>query len=90
MESMTLEILDPVVHAEVERVTSAPRLPTLDGKVVGLYSNNKTNATEILDMVGDILDQSYDIKSFVRQSFSIGGDDVPEQPCDVAVLAIGD
>jgi hypothetical protein len=90
MESKTVEILDPVVHAQVEAVMLAPRLPSLDGKVVGLYTNNKTNATNLLDLVGDILDQSYDIKSLVRQTFSIGGDDVQELPCDVAVLAIGD
>jgi hypothetical protein len=90
MESITLEILDPVVHAQVEAVTLAPRLSTFDGKVVGLYTNNKTNATDLLDLVADALDRSYDIKSFVRQGFSIGGDDVRELPCDVAVLAIGD
>jgi hypothetical protein len=88
---MTMEILDPVVHAEVEAVTPAPRLATLDGKVVGLFTNNKTNATNILDMVGELLGELYDIKSFVRQSFSIGGNDIHEaMPCDVALLAIGD
>jgi hypothetical protein len=88
---MKLEILDPVVHAEVKPVTPAPRLATLDGKVVGLFTNNKTNATNILDMVGEILGQCYDIKSFLRESFSIGGNDIREGiPCDVALLAIGD
>jgi len=88
---MKLEILDPVVHAEVKAMTPAPRLSTLDGKVVGLFTNNKTNATKILEMVGDVLGQWYDIKSFVRESFSIGGNDIREgMPCDVALLAIGD
>jgi hypothetical protein len=88
---MTLEMLDPVVHAEAEAVTPAPRLATLDGKVVGLFTNNKTNATNILDMVGDVLGQWYDIQSFVRESFSIGGNDIREgMPCDVGLFAIGD
>jgi len=88
---MKLEILDPVVHAEVKAMTPAPRLSTLDGKVVGLFTNNKTNATKILEMVGDVLGQWYDIKSYVRESFSIGGNDIREgMPCDVALLAIGD
>ncbi len=84
-------ILDPVVEPASTSVKLAPRLKTLDGAVVGLYSNEKTNATKILGMVGQILSERFHIKDFVRSEFNMGGRVGEElRLCDVAVLAIGD
>lgn len=86
-----LRILDPVVEPWARPVSLAPRVKTLDGKTVGLYTNAKTNATEILEMVSAMLREQFQIKAFVRAKFPISGRvSEDHRMADVAVLAIGD
>ena len=87
----SFRIMDPVVDPTPTPVRLASRLATLDGKRVGLYTNAKTNATEILEMVSGMLQQRYKVKEFVRLRFPIGGQiSEDHRHADVAVLAIGD
>ncbi len=90
-----LTVLDPVEEPIVEPSVLAPRLDTLHGKVVGLYSNDKLNATKLLDMCEDLLHERFDLKGVVRGKYSSGRimrrtewEDV--ERCDAIILTHGD
>lgn len=89
-------ILDPVVEPAAKSVQLSPRLATLDGKVVGLYSNGKLNARNFLNLASQLLEERYHIKEFVPEElgtvFLAKGSQVREdlRRVDVAILAIGD
>ena len=91
-----ISILDPVVEPAAKAVQLSPRLTSLDGKVVGLYSNGKLNAQNFLNMVGQLLKEQYQVKEFVPEElgtvFLAKGSQVREdlRKVDMAVLAIGD
>ena len=90
-----LMILDPVSEIVEDAATLSPRLDSLNGKVIGLYSNEKLNATKLLDMIGDILSVRYDLKSIVRGKYNGGRVMRPEEwvdvyKCDAIVLTHGD
>ena len=90
-----LRVLDPTVSPAVERSGLAPRLDSLDGKVIGLYSNQKPNATRLLDLVGEQLGARYPLKGVVRGVYSASHgmrreEWVDIERCDAIVLANGD
>ena len=89
------KVLDPVSQPVLEGATQAPRLDTLNGKVVGLYSNNKPNATKLLDMVSAILNERFDIKGTVWSSDNGSKVMRPDEwkdveRCDAIILTNGD
>ena len=53
-----LRVLDPVGELAFVPLQAAPRLDTLDGKVIGLYGNQKLNAEKLLDMAMIMIDLS--------------------------------
>jgi hypothetical protein len=59
---MTLITLDPTGVGRVEGQRIAPRLSGLHGKRVGLLTNVKTNARELLVDIGALLTQRYDVQ----------------------------
>jgi hypothetical protein len=92
---MTLTVLNPVQAAVVERTPVSRRLDTLDGKVLGLYSNEKLNATALLDLVGERLGAQFALAGVVRGTYPVSRAMAPGEwrdveSCDVIVLAIGD
>ena len=90
-----LAILDPTADAVLESAVLSRRLDTLNGKVVGLYSNEKPKATELLDRVGDILSERYDLQGVVRGTYNglrmMRPDEwIDVHECDAIVLTHGD
>ncbi len=90
-----LTILDPSAEAVMETATLSPRLGSLDGKVVGLYSNEKPKATELLELVGGILSERHDLRGIVRGIYNglrvMRPDEwVDVHECDAIVLTHGD
>ncbi|MCH2169929.1 hypothetical protein MK489_04020 [Myxococcota bacterium] len=90
-----LRVLDPVGDLAMVNLKPAPRLETLDGKVIGLYGNNKLNAEELLDRVQELLTNRHQIKSFVRGNYSAGKVHKREEwsgidQCDAIILTHGD
>jgi len=49
-----IQMLDPIAPSVVIEQPAPARLTTLDGKVVGLYTNTKLNATKVLEMAAEI------------------------------------
>ena len=89
-----LVTLDPRDEGHPGPSVVAPRPSTLDGKVVGLLSNNKPHSEELLRMISDLLGERYDIKATVE--YNKGGHQWPANPdalkeiagkCDVAIHA---
>lgn len=91
-----LRVLDPVGELAYVPLTPAPRLDTLDGKVIGLYGNQKLNAEKLLDMVQGLLGSRHRIREFVRGKYSAGKVHQREEwgayldRCDAVILTHGD
>ena len=91
-----LQVLDPTVDPIPADAVVAPRPETLNGTVVGLLSNNKLNADELLVMVQDVLADRYEFKGVVRRNKGNASrpcpadilDEMAEQ-CDVVICALG-
>lgn len=91
-------VLDPTQPPLAEDLSAglppSPRLDTLDGKVVGLWSNEKLNATLLLEMIREELEQTYRFE-VVRGVYDPGNLE-PDgfwsaiDGCDVVLLANGD
>jgi hypothetical protein len=91
-------VLDPVQQPlpmdAASQLRPAPRLTTLNGKTIGLWSNQKLNATRILDMVRAELEQSFKFE-IVRGVYDPGAL-MPEDGwgelhrCDAVIMATGD
>ena len=92
-----ITVMDPraqSLHAEAEM---APRPGKLEGKVLGLLSNSKHNATELLEMVGDLLGEQFELKNVKASSKADASRPAPvdtvaelAKESDFAVVAIGD
>ena len=96
MTTTTIRMLDPVVASPVVEQSAPGRLSTLDGKVIGLYSNGKLNATKVLEMAAEIIGQRFEPARFDLHvnTISFGHEmsdeeHLPGAP-DVALVAIGD
>jgi len=92
---MGYALLDPVVEPYVPEGRLAPRLDTLEGKRIGLWSNMKINASELLDEVEAILRTRHHIGSTQRGFYNAGRVMRPEEwgdidGCDAVILTHGD
>jgi hypothetical protein len=64
-----MRLVNPVVAPLVATAELAPRLDTLDGKCIGLWSNRKLNADELLECVADELRSRHRIAGTVAGSY---------------------
>jgi hypothetical protein len=92
---MRYALLDPTVEPFVPEARLAPRLDTLDGKRIGLWSNVKINAAELLDHVEAVLRERYAIAGTQRGTYNAGRVMRPEEwgdidGCDAVILTHGD
>ena len=92
-----LRVLDPTSEAVIEAGSKAARVDTLDGKVLGLFNNQKLNAPQLLEMVGEVLSERYNLKGIVRGTYSSSQhhswsewQEKGASGCDVAILTHGD
>jgi hypothetical protein len=96
--SMSITVLDPTQSPLAEDLSSAttpaPRLDTLNGKVIGLWNNEKLNAALLLEMIREELEKrfSFDVVRGVYDPSNLmpedGWGDV--DGCDAVILANGD
>ncbi len=86
--------IDPRDEAQPVRAVLATRPTSLDGKVLGLLSNNKPHSEELLRMVAGLVGQRYAIKEVVE--YNKGGHQWPAdrgaledlaRRCDVIIHA---
>ncbi|MEK6709188.1 MAG: hypothetical protein AABZ64_01270 [Nitrospinota bacterium] len=62
-----LGFVDPSAGGNKQAVPPAPRPPALSGKVVGLLDNTKEQADIILQTLGDLLRERYDVARVVMR-----------------------
>jgi hypothetical protein len=92
---MGYAVLDPVVEPTIPKACLAPRLDTLEGKRIGLWSNKKINAVELLDEVEAILCDRYRIAGTRRGTYNAARVMRPDEwgdpeGCDAIILTHGD
>ena len=89
-----LVTLDPRDENDHGPALLAPRPATLNGKTLGLLSNNKPHSETLLRMIADVIKDRYDIKAIVE--YNKGSHQWPAGPealkefaakCDVAIHA---
>ena len=96
-EQAQMVLLDPTVEALPDNTNMAPRLPDLNGRVLGLLANGKRNSDTLLDAVTSLLQDTYDVKEVVRLNKRDVSrpakqeivDELVER-CDAVITAIGD
>ncbi len=93
----TIQILDPTAEDVPEELGVSPKLPDLDGKVVGLLENRKYHADSFLQELQEVLLEEYGAKKAVYATkFSYSAPCAQETleslsaECDVIVHAIAD
>jgi hypothetical protein len=90
-----VKLVDPVVRPTRVPVHLAPRLDTLEGKTVGLWSNQKLNAGELLACVEAELRSRHRIAGTVCGTYSparvMRADEWGDvDRCDAVILTHGD
>ncbi len=83
--SQPIVTLDPRDEGSPGPAALAPRPVSLDGKALGLFSNNKPHCEELLRMIADVIAERYQIKGVVEHNK--GGHQWPAQPSDLQALA---
>ncbi len=80
-----------------DKTLTQRRYKSLDGLRLGLLGNSKLNADKVLDAVGDLLKQRYDIKTVVHRTKPSFSHPAPEalfeeliESCDVVIAGVGD
>jgi len=94
---MALELLDPTGEPTPTGFTAAPRLATLDGLKIGLFSNGKVNADKLLRYTGEVFEResgcTITIDSGKRNASRIADPQVLERianDVDFLITAVGD
>ena len=77
--------LDPRDEGEPKEAVLALRPTSLDGKVLGLLSNNKPHSEELLRMVADVIREHYSLRDVVE--YNKGGHQWPASPEALKQLA---
>lgn len=88
-------VYDPTARENAGQAALSPRLPTLDGRVVGLLDNTKDLVNVLLGEVESLLHADFPgatFRYFRKESVSGMKPDILEQvaACDAVVTAVGD
>jgi len=94
---MTIRYLNPVQEADVVPASMAPRLSSLEGVNLGLLSNGKAKATDLLAMIGKELNATFKLGRIVMEhKGSAANNCSPEllddllRRCDAVITGNGD
>ncbi len=91
-----LTLLDPTLPYPSTKGKLAPRLDTLNGKVVGFLGNSFPGADRMLDRVQEIVSSKYELEGMVVRHKSYLGEPATKEmfdemvsSCDAVFTAIG-
>ena len=73
----TYVMLRPTATGGALHATLAPGLDTLDDKTIGILSNQKVNADEVLDALVATLEQKYKIAGVIKRAKRIQSQTAP-------------
>jgi hypothetical protein len=93
----TIELLSPAVALPGTVVPLAERVPTLQGRVVGLLDNSKSGTRPFLDRVEELLRREHGVSRTIRYAKKAAALPVPDEmleaavrECDVVINGIAD
>ena len=94
-ETRSILVYEPHAEESSDQDALAGRLPSLDGKVIGLLDNTKDLADELLDEVKSQLLKDFpkaEFRYFRKKSVSGAAPELMQQvaECDAVVTAVGD
>ena len=91
---VTWRILNPVAESELVTDTITNRLPDLNDKKIGLFSNGKPGVLVVMDSVEKLLKERFRNIEFVIFDLwpGVGDGDIYKRMagCDAIIAAIGD
>jgi hypothetical protein len=67
-EEKQITTLNPQDEAPTGQALLAPRTTNLNGKVIGLFSNNKPHSEKLLRMIADVIGERYDINGVIEHN----------------------
>ena len=92
-----LWVLDPTTEPDPVEASVAPKLDTLNGKVLGILDNTKPNADRILDMVVELIAKRYKLAGVVKRRKPSASKGAPQEildemarECDFVIVGVGD
>ena len=93
----TIELLAPVGAVTGNAVPLAKRVPTLEGRVVGLLNNSKSGTRPFLDRVEELLQREHGVSRIIRYDKKAAALPAPDEmleaairECDVVINGIAD
>ncbi|MDQ0338200.1 CO dehydrogenase nickel-insertion accessory protein CooC1 [Caldalkalibacillus uzonensis] len=93
---MSIIVLNPTEKPLATAKPLAERLKTLDGKVLGVINNNKTNAPVFLHYLAEQMKKRQNIKDVIwinkkNHSLPINAEELEKvQQCDAVISGVGD
>jgi hypothetical protein len=93
----TIELLSPAAVVAPDAVPLAKRIPTLEGRVVGLLNNSKAGTRPFLDRVEELLQREHGVARVIRYDKKAAALPAPDElievairECDVVINGIAD
>ncbi len=93
----TIELLSPAAVVAGNVVPLATRVPTLEGRVVGLLDNSKSGTRPVLDRVEELLQREHGVSRIIRYDKKAAALPAPDEmleaairECDVVINGIAD
>ena len=93
----TIEVLSPVTVVAGNAVPLAKRVPTLEGRVIGLLNNSKSGTRPFLDRVEELLRREHGVSRIIRNDKKAAALPIPDEmlaaatsECDVVINGIAD
>jgi len=97
MSGASIFVLDPTAKANVPEREMAPRVDTLDGKVVGFLYNFKPNADLVLERIEEVVRERFAVKAVVWRRKSDAASGAPPgmlkelaEQCHLVFNGVGD
>jgi hypothetical protein len=93
---MPIVVLDPTIQSDTQTSQLATRLPSLDGRRVGVLDNRKANADRLFDLVGSLLRERYAAEVVVRCQKPDFSRPAPDsmlrelRDCEAVITGVGD
>ena len=93
----TIEVLSPASVTTANAVPLATRVPTLEGRIVGLLNISKSCTRPFLDRVEELLQREHGVGRIIRYDKKAAALPVPDEmleaaarECDVVINGIAD
>ena len=93
----TIELLSPAAAGPGTVVPLATRVPTLEGRVVGLLNNSKSGTRPFLDRVEELLRREHGVSRTIRYDKKAAALPLPDEmleaagrECDLVINGIAD